>query len=216
MLKDHYRILELAPGASADEIRRSYRRLAMAYHPDRHGEDAVSAAHFREIKESYETLSDPRRKDAYLQERWYERSMGRGLAASEPLTAAGILRDTIALERMIASLDPFRIDTAGLLRHIGGMLQTESISILKEEKDPAVAATVGQLLLKCGRNFRLREAQELASLLEQLFPDGHPGHASIQTYLSRKRKEAAWERWRVPILLAGTLLLCLVIYLAGR
>lgn len=51
-----YRALDLKPGATQAEIKAAFRRLALAYHPDRHGGSAAAAARFREIAEAYKVL----------------------------------------------------------------------------------------------------------------------------------------------------------------
>lgn len=61
----YYRRLEVAPGASHDEIVRAYRRLALGVHPDAHPEDPEAAKRFREITEAYEVLAHPDRRVAY-------------------------------------------------------------------------------------------------------------------------------------------------------
>jgi len=58
----YYAILELKPGASSEEIRMAYRRLAMKHHPDRNGNSKASEEKFKQIKEAYEILSDPNYK----------------------------------------------------------------------------------------------------------------------------------------------------------
>lgn len=68
--RDYYDVLGLVGnrGASEDEIKREYRRLAMKYHPDRNqGDDAEpeAEAKFKEVKEAYEVLSDPTTRRAY-------------------------------------------------------------------------------------------------------------------------------------------------------
>ena len=55
----HYRTLGLSPGATADDIKGAYRRLAMKYHPDRNPNDPSAEAKFKEIKAAYEFLSSP-------------------------------------------------------------------------------------------------------------------------------------------------------------
>lgn len=57
----HYEVLGVAPDADPEEIKSAYRRLSLQVHPDRGG----SAALFRALTESYEVLSDPRRRAAY-------------------------------------------------------------------------------------------------------------------------------------------------------
>tara|TARA_Y100000389_G_C17454100_1_gene516853 strand:- start:521 stop:1654 length:1134 start_codon:yes stop_codon:yes gene_type:complete len=66
--RDFYEILGLSKSASADEIKKSYRRLAMKYHPDRNKDDGgVSEKKFKEAKQAYEILKDPEKKSAYDQ-----------------------------------------------------------------------------------------------------------------------------------------------------
>jgi molecular chaperone DnaJ len=62
---DLYVVLGLARGATLDDIKRAYKRLARKYHPDINPGDRTSAAHFRQIAEAYETLSDPDRRRRY-------------------------------------------------------------------------------------------------------------------------------------------------------
>jgi molecular chaperone DnaJ len=65
-LENLYAILGVAPNASADEIKKVYRSLAMRYHPDRN--DAPGArARFQAISKAYEVLSDPARREEYNQ-----------------------------------------------------------------------------------------------------------------------------------------------------
>jgi molecular chaperone DnaJ len=63
--RDYYEVLGVSKGASADEIKKSYRRLAMKYHPDRNTDDADAESRFKEAKEAYEALKDPDKRAAY-------------------------------------------------------------------------------------------------------------------------------------------------------
>ncbi len=66
MPKDYYEILGLSRDASAEEIKRAYRRLARQYHPDAFkGDKAEAERRFREIAEAYEVLSDPDKRAQY-------------------------------------------------------------------------------------------------------------------------------------------------------
>jgi len=63
--RDYYDVLGLAKNASDDDIKKAYRKLAMKYHPDRNQDDPTSEEKFKEVKEAYETLSDPQKRAAY-------------------------------------------------------------------------------------------------------------------------------------------------------
>ncbi len=65
--RDYYEILGVAKNASADEIKKSYRKLAMQYHPDRNPGNKEAEAKFKEATEAYEVLKDDQKKSAYDQ-----------------------------------------------------------------------------------------------------------------------------------------------------
>ena len=65
--RDFYEILGVARGATDDEIKKSYRKMAMKYHPDRNPDNKEAEAKFKEAKEAYEMLSDPQKRTAYDQ-----------------------------------------------------------------------------------------------------------------------------------------------------
>ncbi len=63
--KDYYKALGVSKGASAEEIKKSYRKLARKYHPDANKGDAASEEKFKEISEAYNVLSDAKRRAEY-------------------------------------------------------------------------------------------------------------------------------------------------------
>jgi molecular chaperone DnaJ len=63
--QDHYAVLGVTPGATSDEIKAAYRRLALATHPDRHPDDPDAEARFRAISTAYAVLSDPAQRARY-------------------------------------------------------------------------------------------------------------------------------------------------------
>ncbi len=65
--RDYYEVLGVDKSASADEIKKAYRKLAMKYHPDRNPDDPNAETKFKEVGEAYEVLSDADKRSRYDQ-----------------------------------------------------------------------------------------------------------------------------------------------------
>ncbi|KAJ7949915.1 Chaperone DnaJ [Quillaja saponaria] len=63
--KDYYKVLEVNYDATDENIRLSYRKLALKWHPDKHKGDSAVTAKFQEINEAYKVLSDPAKRFDY-------------------------------------------------------------------------------------------------------------------------------------------------------
>ena len=63
--RDYYEILDVPRTASADEIKKAYRKMALKYHPDKNPDDPSAEGKFKEAAEAYEILSDAEKKQRY-------------------------------------------------------------------------------------------------------------------------------------------------------
>jgi molecular chaperone DnaJ len=64
-MKDYYKILNVSKDANKEDIKKSYRKLDLKFHPDRNPEDEKAASQFKDIAEAYDVLSDKNKKSQY-------------------------------------------------------------------------------------------------------------------------------------------------------
>lgn len=81
--KDYYQVLGVDRKATPDDIKKSFRKLAMKYHPDRNKDNKQAEEKFKEINEAYEVLSDPKKRERYDQlgssyQQWQQRGGNPG------------------------------------------------------------------------------------------------------------------------------------------
>lgn len=76
--KDYYSILGISKSASAEEIKKQFRKLALKYHPDRNPGDKQAEAKFKELSEAYEVLSDTEKRQKYDQFGQYWKQAAQG------------------------------------------------------------------------------------------------------------------------------------------
>src|SRR2546421_12874140 len=91
--RDYYEVLGVNRDASEDDLKKSYRRLAMKWHPDRNPENPRAEEHFKEAKEAYEVLCEPAKRAAYDQFGHAGVDPHSGMGAGQPGGFGGIFSD---------------------------------------------------------------------------------------------------------------------------
>lgn len=85
---DYYNILKVNRNASEDDLRKSYRRLAMIWHPDKNPSTKLEAeSKFKQISEAYDVLSDPKKRQIY--DLYGEEALKSGHVPSPPSSSRG-------------------------------------------------------------------------------------------------------------------------------
>jgi molecular chaperone DnaJ len=212
--KDYYAILRITPPASAAEIKKAYRELALRYHPDKTGNDPYLSIEFAAIKEAYEVLTDPARRESYHQLRWYQKSMGKK-NFQEPLTPVTLLKRSLELDRYVSSVDVHRLDREGLLAYINDLLKPESVQMLNAYGDLALNEEIIRVLLHTGEVFGYRNAQILNTLLLGINAN-EKTVSTLDTYLGKKKRTHLADRFQYWLILIGVILLSLLIFFVSR
>lgn len=213
-LKDYYSILELPPSASFDEIKKAYRRLAHQYHPDKNANDQYASAQFAEIKEAYEVLTNPKRKEYYLQQRWYAQSAGQR-KTQEIITPVNILKQLLELDKYVSRLDMHRMDRAGLFEYINAILSNETIEKVNSFSEPDINKGIVLAFLRSSRHLPYNSIKALSDKLMQLKTDEHVKEIILQ-HVKHFHEVALWDKYKPLIILLSVVLICLLIYFWGR
>jgi curved DNA-binding protein CbpA len=213
LIPDHYKILELEPSADPSDIKKAYRRLAMRYHPDKISDDPYAREHFNAIKEAYEVLTNPGRKEKYLQQRWYQRSAGLR-KTREILTPETILQQALELDKYVSRLDVHRMDHDGLSGYILDLFSPEAIGKLNAFNDLAANREITLSIMRSSSALPFMWQERIHSRLEKINND----EATITTMQSQIRtriRNDQWNRYRIVIVFLISALLILLIFLAA-
>lgn len=97
--RDYYEVLEVTRTASFEEIKRSYRKLAVKYHPDKNPGDHTAEEKFKELGEAYDVLSDEQKRGAY--DRFGHAAFAQGGGGPRPGGAGGGFHDPFDIFREV-------------------------------------------------------------------------------------------------------------------
>lgn len=214
-LKDYYAILEIKTSASTTEIKKSFRRLAQQFHPDKNQGDPYAAAKFHEIKEAYEVLINPSKKEYYLQQRWYNQSIGKR-KKQDAITPITVLKQSLELERYVYTLDAFRMDKQGLEQYILELLSNESVNKLKQFEEPETISKIVRIILQTINILPPRYSISVLQQLNLLAATNEDATQQIQSFAIKSNKKHQLEKYSLLVIIGITIILCLLIFLAGR
>jgi molecular chaperone DnaJ len=214
-LKDYYQLLQLEPPATLPEIKKAYRRLAQQYHPDKNNNDPYAAVQFVEIKEAYEVLSNPGKKEYYLQQRWYNQSTGKR-KTRHIITPVTILLQALELEKYVSTLDIFRMDKEGLKQYILGLLPDSTIDQLKRFNETDTNGEIIATIIKVMNPLPLLFTKPITAQLQKLSADDEKAGQLLSFFIQKKEKKNQREKYSLIVIIIVTLIICLLIYLAGH
>ncbi len=208
-IKDHYGILEIESSATLQEIKKSYRRLALQFHPDKNNNDPYAVARFSEIKEAYEVLTHPEKKEQYLQQRWYEQSIGnkRKQVTVTPFT---ILKQVLELEKYVSKLDVFRMNKYGLHDHIAALLDDETIEKLNSFNERSTNDQVIMLLMNCLKILPLDLTLSLYQQLKKI-ETSSAIREKLEQFIAARQRSNQRDKYKIWVIIAVVIVLCFVI-----
>ena len=212
--KNFYQLLGVKPNASTEEIKRSYRRLALKYHPDKNPGDPLSEAAFKEIAEAYDILCDTKKREDYHYKRFY--TYNYAYTASPPVTPQSILNDAIKLQKLVEKADPFRMNRDALLFQFEQILSPDNLSMLQKEKQANITNPIIETLLMASKPLNYHYSEMIAEQLYILADGNNSLEKKITDFLNIQRRNDKWRRYKVVAAILPAILLCLVIFLISK
>ncbi|RFM27181.1 DnaJ domain-containing protein [Deminuibacter soli] len=211
-LKDYYKILGISPAASADEVKKAYRRLALRYHPDKNTGNHMAELHFREVKEAYDTLIDAAKREAYNYERFYHYRFLNERPMEHGITADWIARQMITLEETVHRQDFFRIHHDALLFQLQQLLSEYNLEVVQRSENPQANVNIVIHALACTRPLNLAYTRAVCALLQQVAGTDTLLLQRIKDTLKQKKQQQLINRSILPAaVLAVLLILWLII-----
>ncbi len=215
MDKDYYKILEVSYTANEREIKKSYRQLALKFHPDRNQGDSMAETQFREVQEAYEVLSHPGKRSAYNQQRWYRYNSNKTHHQS-PVTTYSILHKCNALNRYLSTLDNFDINKPALNKYILQLLSEYNMNLLIKENDSLSNEAIINELLKSANSLPFKFIPGIVTLLIRLAGDNRKTMESIRIFEKNKKISHYWALYLPLIIFIVSILICLFIYFVSN
>ena len=214
-LKDYYGILELEPSATQQEIKKAFRKLALRYHPDKNNNDPYSTIQFSEIKEAYEVLTNPAKKEYYLQQRWYNQSIGKRKTQGV-ITPVTVLKQSLELEKYVSTLDAFRMDKEGLRQYILGLLSDQTIEELAKFNEPETIQQIVLAILKSMTSLPFTFTESIIAQLGKLCGTDITLQQKLTSFFEKNKRKNQREKYSLLAIIIATVILCLLIFVAGR
>jgi molecular chaperone DnaJ len=209
--KDYYKILNVPPTAGTDEIRKSFRNLALKYHPDRNNGDRYKEAMFREVQEAWETLSDKKSREEYNYKRWYTRSLGKHLR-EEAITPLQIQAEAGKLVNYVSSINNSHIDYDLLSKRIRNILSTENIEILLQFNEAGTNEKIIGLLLRSCDPLPARYVEPICLLMVKIAGANNSLLTDIKNYSENRFSREYWQKRKGWLVLLCTILICWLMY----
>lgn len=187
--------------------------MAQKYHPDKNGDDPYARAYFYAVKEAYETLTDPHRKQEYLQQRWYEKSTGRKPDVTI-LTPEYLLQQFIKLEKNAGGLEMAPHQANEISSRIQQLLTSDTIEKINEFDERQINDTIGDLILRITARMSWPAIAEATAPLSKLAVSPRI-HSAVQKQMTRALQDHRWAKFRVAGILLLTALVSVLIWLVA-
>lgn len=209
--KDYYKILGVNHSSSLADIKKSYRKLALQYHPDTNSGSQLFEAKFKEITEAYKVLSNEKLRRKYNHSRSWLSKNEKGNADTRR-TPQIILNEIIDLKRKVASLDPHRINPVAVSQRIQQLLSRANINMLKQNADEKLNKRIIEEIIICSRFLSFEDAETICLQLTELAGTDNESYRKIYRFLKEVKMQTTWNKYKIFVAVLVAIIFCFAIY----
>jgi molecular chaperone DnaJ len=196
-----------------EEIKKSFRKLAHEYHPDKNQQNVFAEARFREIHEAYQTLSNAGKRSLYNQERWLS---GRFSKKTTVITPQYLQQEVQKLNAHLAEVDVYRMNKELLYRYLMFLLSDDKIGIILQKAEDNFASRFVPQILEAIAPLPHYFAKDVLLRLKAITADNEAENTLLVRAIRKRAIEEQKEKWFPWIIFLVTLLLCLAMYLFSK
>ncbi len=215
-MKDYYKILEVSVNATSDEIKKSYRRLALKYHPDTNSGDKILENKFKEVAEAYEILSDLEKRKSYdydyNRERQSNSTQGPQQQTKteqkkeEPITPSTFLDIFSQIRKQAVGLSKKRLNQYALFKTLYELLSDTNINFLLIFDEVEINREIISEVCTCCNLLNYSEVEKLTSRLVKLAGTDNETIQEIYNFNKRRKLWGYWDRYKGLSIIAGFIL----------
>ena len=205
-----YQTLNVSPNATADEIKKAYRKLALLYHPDVAGEDIDALEMFRKIKNAYDVLENIKTRQAYHYKYFYNEYKAQPIITTDYMALKAV-----ELAKFAAALDPYRLDFEGLFEQIYQILSIQNLKLLMEEQSEALKKSIVVNFLKTAELLPFEKILILQDTLIMVAGKNEGLVAQIHQFTTLQKRMHYWNKYKFALALIITITLCITIFFLG-
>lgn len=214
-LKDYYKILEITHTATADEVKKAYRRMAFKYHPDTNKQDAFAESYFMEAQEAYAVLSNDEARRKYDNELWLA-GMTTRAREHQVVSPDWILKESIKLYNHMATVDVYRMNHKALYEYLEQLLNQRHMATLTNGEEPSVNEGIVNMILDSTKGLKYMYFLPLAEKLVLLAEGDDELQRRVNARLIARQREAKLEKSMPYLVVLITCLIVLAMYFWAR
>lgn len=222
-MTDYYKILEVSHLASMAEIKKSYRRLALKYHPDKNPNNKYAESKFKEISEAYRILSDQKTRDNYdfkyssqKNSEKTQTSQSSSQKSEIKVTPEIILKFVQELKIQIKAVGRNRINPYSVYNRLEELLSQEIADYLKKVDDLKINRRIIEEYCVCCKYLPYKKFQRLIPQLVYLAGTDNESLIIIHSSLKKSKNYDFWDRNKGVFILAGLILFIIVIAVSNQ